>query len=122
MAGRTDVRSSAREEASVRKLQAGHDQGCGDNAAPSMGKQNVADFRLAVECPATVRGMPGDCRAGIHVDHLHDLDDRNSGRKLKCQLHVLWSLRETLEILYEDVLAVWAALVDSFRFGKGCRL
>ncbi|MFF2324049.1 alpha/beta fold hydrolase [Agrobacterium sp. NPDC058088] len=72
-----------------------------------MGKENFADFRAAVEDPTTVHGMLGDYRAGIHVDHLHDLDDRTSGRKLTCPLHVLWSLRDDLEMLYGDVLAVW---------------
>ncbi len=72
-----------------------------------MGKENFADFRAAVEDPTTVQGMLGDYRAGIHVDHLHDLDDRTSGRRLICPLHVLWSLRDDLEMLYGDVRAVW---------------
>ena len=73
----------------------------------SMGKGNFADFRSAVEDPATVRGMLGDYRAGVHIDHLHDLDDRNSGKRLTCPLHVLWSLQDDLEMLYGDVPAVW---------------
>ncbi|MBW9069328.1 alpha/beta fold hydrolase [Agrobacterium pusense] len=73
----------------------------------SMGKENFADFRSSVEDPRTVQGMLGDYRAGIHIDHLHDLDDRNCGRKLTCPLHVLWSLQDDLEMLYGDVLSVW---------------
>lgn len=73
----------------------------------SMGKENFADFRSSVEDPRTVQGMLGDYRAGMHIDHLHDLDDRNCGRKLTCPLHVLWSLQDDLEMLYGDVLSVW---------------
>jgi haloacetate dehalogenase len=73
----------------------------------SMGKENFADFRSSVEDPRTVQGMLGDYRAGIDIDHLHDLDDRNCGRKLTCPLHVLWSLQDDLEMLYGDVLSVW---------------
>jgi haloacetate dehalogenase len=72
-----------------------------------MGKENFADFRSSVEDPRTVQGMLGDYRAGIDIDHLHDLDDRNCGRKLTCPLHVLWSLQDDLEMLYGDVLSVW---------------
>jgi haloacetate dehalogenase len=43
----------------------------------------------------------------MYLDHLHDLEDRNSGRKLICPLRVLWSLQDDLEDLYKDVLAVW---------------
>lgn len=51
--------------------------------------------------------MLGDYRAGMHIDHLHDLDDRSCGRKLTCPLRVLWSLQDDLEMLYGDVLSVW---------------
>ena len=73
----------------------------------SMGKENFADFRSAVQDPWTIQGMLGDYRAGVHIDHLHDLDDRNSGRKLTCPLRVLWSVQDDLEDIYKDVLAVW---------------
>jgi haloacetate dehalogenase len=73
----------------------------------SMGKENFADFRSAVQDPSTIQGMLGDYRAGVHIDHLHDLDDRNCGRKLTCPLRVLWSVQDDLEDIYKDVLAVW---------------
>lgn len=73
----------------------------------SMGRENYADFCSAVQDPATVQGMLGDYRAGLQLDHLHDLDDRRRGRKLQCPLRVLWSLQDDLEELYGDVLAVW---------------
>ena len=72
-----------------------------------MGKENYADFRLAVQDHSTIQGMLGDYRAGVRIDHLHDREDRNSGRKLQCPLRVLWSLRDDLEDLYNDVLAIW---------------
>ncbi len=75
--------------------------------AVSMGKENFEDFYLAIQDPATVEGMLGDYRAGIHLDHLHDRDDRDAGRRLRCPLHVVWSLQDDLELLYGDIRAVW---------------
>lgn len=73
----------------------------------SMGAENFADFRAAVQDFATIQGMLGDYRAGVYIDHLHDLDDRNSGRKLACPLHVLWSVQDDLVDIYKDLLALW---------------
>lgn len=73
----------------------------------SMGSENFADFRRAIQDPATVQGMLGDYRAGIYVDQHHDLEDRNAGRRLECPVHVLWSRQDDLEALYGDILAIW---------------
>jgi hypothetical protein len=47
----------------------------------SMGRDNYQDFQAAIHDPDTVIGMLGDYRAGIAVDHLHDREDREAGRK-----------------------------------------
>jgi len=73
----------------------------------SMGSENFSDFQAAIHDPETISGMLGDYRAGIYVDHLHDREDRNAGRKLGCPLHIIWSRNDDLENLYGDVLAVW---------------
>ncbi|MGQ8631279.1 alpha/beta fold hydrolase [Agrobacterium sp. DKPNP3] len=78
----------------------------GGNEA-SMGRENFADFFSAIRDPLTVQGMLGDYRAGVRVDHLHDRDDRNTGKKLTCPLHVLWSMQDDLEELYGDIRAIW---------------
>ena len=73
----------------------------------AMGADNYADYRAAIHDPATVRGMLGDYRAGLYVDPLHDLDDQEAGRKLRCPVHVVWSRKDDLEELYGDLLALW---------------
>lgn len=73
----------------------------------SMGSENYADFWAAVQDAETIQGMLGDYRAGIHVDHHHDRHDRETGRRLSCPLHVLWSRRDDMEDLYGDPRAIW---------------
>lgn len=72
-----------------------------------LGRENFADYLAAINNPETVRGMLGDYRAGLFIDHVHDREDRAAGRKLACPLHLIWSLRDDLTIIYGDVLAVW---------------
>lgn len=83
--------------------------------AESMGTENHADFVAAVTKPKTVRGMLGDYRAGLTLDADHDRADRASGRMLPCPTLVLWSLRDDLELLYGDVLAVWRTWASDLR-------
>jgi haloacetate dehalogenase len=85
----------------------------------SLGKENFLDFQVAIQDPETIRGMLGDYRAGIHVDHLHDREDRDAGRQLQCPLHILWSRDDDLEDLYGDVLAVWQPWASLPVTGKG---
>ncbi len=72
-----------------------------------MGAENYADFRAATRDPATVHGMVEDYRAGLGLDRAHDEADRRAGRTVACPALCLWSLRDDLEALYGDVLAVW---------------
>jgi haloacetate dehalogenase len=73
----------------------------------AMGRANYEDFRAATRDPATVHGMIEDYRAGLGIDRLHDAEDRRLGRRIQCPTLCLWSLRDDLEKLYGDVLAVW---------------
>lgn len=88
-------------------------------SAESMGQENYDDFQAAIHDPGTVIGMLGDYRAGIALDHLHDREDRQAGRKLHCPLHVLWSLKDDLEDLYGDVLSVWQPWAEQKISGAG---
>ncbi|WP_034658646.1 alpha/beta fold hydrolase [Chelativorans sp. J32] len=72
-----------------------------------MGAENHSDFRLATRDPDTVHGMIEDYRAGLGIDRQHDAADRAAGRTIQCPTMVLWSLRDDLEQLYGDVLAIW---------------
>jgi haloacetate dehalogenase len=68
--------------------------------------------------PRVVHGMIEDYRAGLAVDHLHDREDRLAGRRVECPTLVIWSLRDDLERLYGDVLAVWRPWTTSLE-GRG---
>ncbi len=62
--------------------------------------------------------MLEDYRAGLTVDRQHEEADRAAGRTLPMPLLVLWSLRDDLEELYGDPLAIWASwAVDVRRHG-----
>lgn len=84
----------------------------------AMGEEAYADFRAAIHDPVTVHGMVEDYRAGLGIDRAHDEDDRRAGRRITCPAMILWSLRDDLELLYGDVLAVWEPWTTTLR-GRG---
>lgn len=85
----------------------------------AMGLENYEDFQEAIHDPEAVIGMLEDYRAGLALDHLHDKEDRVTGRKLKCPVHVIWSLQDDLEDLYGDVLSVWQPWAEHEITGYG---
>ncbi len=87
-------------------------------SAEAMGEEAYSDFRAAIHDPATVHGMLEDYRAGLGIDRDHDAADRTAGRRLSCPVLALWSLRDDLEELYGDVLAVWRPWAPDLR-GRG---
>lgn len=80
-----------------------------------MGDEAWADYRAAVHDPATVHAMLEDYRAGLGIDRAHDEADRAAGRRLQCPAMVLWALRDDMEQLYGDPLAVWRAWAPELR-------
>jgi len=80
-----------------------------------MGDEAWADYRAAVHDPATVHAMLEDYRAGLGIDRAHDEADRAAGRRLQCPTLVLWALRDDMELLYGDPLAVWRAWAPDLR-------
>lgn len=84
----------------------------------AMGAEAYADYRAAIHDPATVHGMIEDYRAGLGIDREHDEADRRKGRRITCPTLILWSLRDDLEFLYGDVLAVWESWTTT-RQGRG---
>jgi haloacetate dehalogenase len=76
-------------------------------SAEAMGAEAFADYAAAIRDPDTVHGMIEDYRAGLGIDRRHDEEDRAAGRTLACPLLVLWSMRDDLEALRGDVLAIW---------------
>ena len=81
----------------------------------TMGAENYAEWREAVHTPSVVRAMLEDYRAGLVVDRAHEDADRAAGRRLTVPLLVLWSLRDDLERLYGDPLAIWADWATDLR-------
>jgi len=73
----------------------------------AMGERNFAEWQTAIHDPAVVRGMLEDYRAGMAVDAAHERADRLAGRRITQPLLILWSLRDDLEDLYGDPLAIW---------------
>ena len=77
------------------------------NSPDRLGPENHADFLAAIRDPATVHAMCEDYRAGLGVDRDADEADREAGRRIECPAMMLWSLRDDMEHLYGDPLAVW---------------
>jgi haloacetate dehalogenase len=83
--------------------------------AEHMGPEAFADFRAAIHDPETVHAMVEDYRAGLGIDRAHDEADRAAGRTVACPMLLLWSLRDDLEELYGDPLAVWRPWAGDLR-------
>jgi haloacetate dehalogenase len=72
-----------------------------------MGAENHAEWRKAIHRPRVVRAMLEDYRAGLTVDRADEDADRAASRRLDMPVLALWSLRDDLEDLYGDPLAIW---------------
>jgi haloacetate dehalogenase len=72
-----------------------------------MGLENHADWWRAVHTPEVVYAMVGDYRAGLHVDRHDEGADRRAGRLVSRPLLVGWSLRDDLEELHGNPVAIW---------------
>jgi haloacetate dehalogenase len=81
----------------------------------SMGQENYDEFREVTRRPAVVRAMLEDYRAGLTIDRDHEEHDRAAGRRIDRPLLVMWSLRDDLEQLYGDPLAIWNAWAADLR-------
>lgn len=79
-----------------------------DRLSPEfMGDEAYRDVIDAIRSPAVIHGMVEDYRAGIRIDHKHDREDRDAGRKVKCPMLCLWSIKDDLEQIYGDPVAIW---------------
>jgi haloacetate dehalogenase len=83
-----------------------------------MGEENYADYLRAIHDPATVHAMCEDYRAGLGIDREHEAADRRAGRRVVCPTLVLWALRDDLEALYGDPLAIWRPWADQLHGGR----
>lgn len=81
----------------------------------AMGIENYQEFRAATRDAPTVRAMLEDYRAGLGVDREHEETDRRTGRTVQCPSLVLWSMRDDMEDLYGDPVAIWQPWVKTLR-------
>lgn len=77
-----------------------------------MGREAYDELVSFIHDPAVVHGMIEDYRAGVRIDHRHDRDDRDAGRKVRCPMLCLWSLDDDLEQIYGDPVAIWKHWAD----------
>ncbi|TGQ63519.1 MAG: alpha/beta hydrolase [Mesorhizobium sp.] len=77
-----------------------------------MGRDAYDELVSLVHDPAVVHGMVEDYRAGIRIDHRHDREDRDAGRRVCCPMLCLWSLDDDLEQIYGDPVAIWKRWAD----------
>ena len=80
-----------------------------------MGPEAWAEYQAAVTDPATARAMLEDYRAGLRADRDADDADRAAGSRIRCPVLVAWSLRDDMEELYGDPVAVWREWADDVR-------
>ena len=48
-----------------------------------MGAEAYVDLLDAIHDPSVIHGMIEDYRAGLRIDHIHDREDREAGRKVR---------------------------------------
>ncbi|WP_129287283.1 alpha/beta hydrolase [Streptomyces sp. GZWMJZ-114] len=80
-----------------------------------MGDENHAEFRAATRDPEVVRAMLEDYRAGLTVDARDERADKAAGRRVRCPVLALWSLRDDLEELHGDPVRIWREWADDVR-------
>jgi haloacetate dehalogenase len=82
------------------------------NGPELMGRQAHADLWAALRDPAVVHGMCEDYRAGLTVDRVHNEEDREQGRRIACPVLLCVAVRDDIESIYGDPVAVWRPWVS----------
>jgi len=80
-----------------------------------MGRENFAEWQRAVHDPAVIRAMLEDYRAGLGVDRADEEAARAAGIRISAPLLVLWAMRDDLEELHGDPVAIWRNWADDVR-------
>jgi haloacetate dehalogenase len=85
-----------------------------DKLSPDrMGIAAYDDMLEVIHNTDVIHGMIEDYRAGVRIDHIHDRADRDAGRKIPSPVLCLWSLRDDLEQIYGDPVAIWKTWADN---------
>jgi haloacetate dehalogenase len=98
-----------------------------DNALSAWGSaanvftSDVREAYVSALCdPARVHAICEEYRAAATLDHDHDREDREAGRRIVCPVLVLWSGRGPLSSWYEDEggpLAIWRSWASDVHGG-----
>lgn len=78
----------------------------GSKSLDCFAPQALADYRAQLNHPPSLNAVCEDYRAGASLDRERDGEDRAAGRRIACQVQVLWSTRY-LGRGTPDPLAVW---------------
>lgn len=79
----------------------------GLNKTPgAIGPEEMKEYLRAFSNPAAIHATCEDFRAAADIGLEMDRADDDTGRKIKCPLHVLWGAKGTIGVLW-DVLATW---------------
>ncbi|BCH12973.1 hypothetical protein MesoLj131c_72310 (plasmid) [Mesorhizobium sp. 131-3-5] len=78
-----------------------------------MGRDAYDELVTLIHDPTVIHGMVEDYRAGIRIDHRHDCEDRDAGRRVRCPMLCLWSLNDDLEQIYGDPISIWKHWADN---------
>jgi haloacetate dehalogenase len=70
--------------------------------------QALAEYERCISRPDTIHAMCEDYRASAGIDIAHDLESRQKGERIACDLHLLWGTRGVVHALF-DPLALWRA-------------
>ena len=74
----------------------------------------MEEYARSLRDPETIHATCEDYRAAATLDHEHDAEDREAGRRMACPLLALWGRRGFLEGHY-DVLDVWRGWAEEVR-------
>ncbi len=66
----------------------------------------LAEYERCMARPETIHGMCEDYRASAGIDIRHDLDSRQQGARIECDLQVLWGTRGVVHALF-DPIKLW---------------
>src|SRR5262245_26465587 len=79
----------------------------GSSSAHAFSPEVRAAYIEALSDPARVHAICEEYRAAATLDHEHDLDDRQAGRRITCPVLALWSGRGPLTAGMERQVARW---------------
>ena len=91
--------------------------GWGSAGTSFFDRRAVDEYLRCYRDPATIHATCEDYRASASIDLVHDVADREAGRRLRMPLLVLWGERNRVTNGIYDTLAEWREVADDVRGG-----